>query len=176
MDKLREVSKDEFINNLLENEVDARTRKGEDPVADNIIKWHEEHDNQSYWFVQLSRQDFEYVVIPHHTHDSNGFPSVGVEGEPLWHVVGKYTNGIERPDVPGQHCAAKVRGMINGKVWISRISFVANHPDYAVRGHYKDSGRSFFYGGGYHRLVACGVWMKEADEYPPLELYFCEVS
>jgi hypothetical protein len=174
-EKIQEVPKDEFIAVLEQNEREAERFKTRDDTAWKIIDFHRQNSYQTYKLIKLRREGFDRLVMPHHTHDADGFPSIGGDGADFWEVVEKYLVEKARPLQQGQECWGKVHELVRLKTWEANPTFVSNDPDFAVKSHYKRRPGEYLYAGGFHRLVAYGVWMKETNQYPPLTLYYCEV-
>ena len=172
-DYIRDVSKDEFIAVLEQNEHEAEQFKDRDETAWRIIEHHKRSDGQLYTLINLHEDGLDNLILPHHHHA--GFPSVGKNGDYFWNVVERYRAIVNRPAQDNQECVDKIRKLINTEVWMTSMTFVSNDPDFAVKGHYDRREGEYLYGTGFHRLVAFGVWMKMNDQYPPLEMFYCKV-
>ena len=167
------VFKAEFIALLEQNEREAEHYKKRDDTAWKIIELHRQNNRQTYQLIYLHKAGFDRLVMPYHTHDTDGFPSIGTDGADFWEVVEKFLIEKIRPLQDGQTCWNKVRTLVERKTWETSPSFVSNNPYFAVKDHYKRRDGEWFYGGGFHRLAAYGVWMKETNQYPPQKHYYC---
>ena len=168
------VSKDDFIAVLEENERDAETFKCPDKTAGEIIKHHEHDAGQTYKLIRLHVEHLDNLILPGHKHVADGPLWVSMTGQPFWDIIEKY---LPKNAPANSKCVSKVRDLIARRAWETRKTFVSNDPAFAVNeGHYTDYHASgeWLFGTGYHRLAAYGLWMKECGQDTPLEVYYCE--
>ena len=172
-----EIEKDEFIKRWEDSERKKDKAGRYDGSAHENLEHHKTYQGLKYFRVTLTEEALNNLVLPCHNHVNN---EVGLEGEPFWRVISKYSARIQ--EGASDDCLQRLdwikhnimkfpesEGMVEAE-----FMFVSNEGELAMRGyHMKDYGENKLYAGNFHQFVTYGLWIKE-NGYKPTNTYYCE--
>ncbi len=133
----------------------------------------------------LNKKGFAHLILPHHAVElepgRNPDRPVKGGGDAFSNVVRSYKQDFE-PNGRFPSCVGKITAQqsrffgADDAVLRAEFLFVSNDKELAHPGHYNNShGASKIYiGNGFHRFVACGLWL-ENHAFKPLEVFYAEL-
>ncbi|MEQ9285561.1 MAG: hypothetical protein RIG77_01555 [Cyclobacteriaceae bacterium] len=176
-DQLKQVPKQEFIENFHLQETDSKRRKQPDGFSLDRIPEHE-RESHNYFKGRLNQRGIDNLILPSHIHPDRT-NVVDSSGQPFNDVIHRFSNEFTFENSP---CAKKAHAQLSHFFDKSKAvqeaefiylcnNFNVSHPkQYSLKWTNK-----LFIGGGFHRLIAYGLFIEQ-NGFSPLKVYYCEVN
>jgi len=174
---LNEVSIQEFIENFHLQETDPERREYPDGFSLDRIPEHKD-SNHKYFKGILNEQGISLLVLPSHMHPNKTY-IVESSGELFQEVIKKFIDILSKENSP---CFKKANDQ--SKYFFNKLKpyqeaefiYLCNNFNISHPKQYSEKWiNKLFIGGGFHRLVAYGLFINRHG-FSPLKVYYCEVD